>query len=186
VIFKVNKDFWLARRGDRQAAEQLVLASYEAVFNYLYRLCEDRADAEDLTQETYAKVWDTLGRYEGRCSFKTWVHRVAYHVFIDRMRRRTLPTTVSDWWDGCREDTRPGPVENAAEKQDAQRLYKLVDGLNEEQRQVIHLHYYQGLSLRDTAFVSETALSTVKYRLRKALDILNVKMSKTTENKSKP
>ena len=128
-------------------------------------------------------MWDTLHRYEGRCSFKTWVHRLAYHVFIDWTRRKTVPTTSSDWWDGCA-DTQPGPDEHVSKQQEAQRLYQLVDGLNEEQRQVIHLHYYQGLSLRDTAFVSETALSTVKYRLRKALDILNEKMSTTTENKS--
>jgi len=184
VIFKVNKDFWPARRGDRRAAEQLVLASYESVFNYLYRLCRDRADAEDLTQETYARVWDTLGGYEGRCSFKTWVHRIAYHLFIDRTRRKSLPRTVSEWWDGGT-DTQPGPAEHAAEKQEAQRLYRLVEGLNEEQRQVIHLRYYQGLSLRDTAFVSEAALSTVKYRLRTALDILKERMSKNDENKLK-
>lgn len=183
MIFKVNKDFRSARRGDRRAAERLVLASYEAVFNYLYRLCPNRADAEDLTQETYARVWDTLDRYQGRCSFKTWVHRIAYHVFIDRIRRKALPTTAAQWWDRCA-DTQPGPDEHLARTQDAGRLYRLVEELSEEQRQIIHLRYYQGLSLRDTAFVSETPLSTVKYRLRKALDILKEKMSKTMENES--
>jgi RNA polymerase sigma-70 factor (ECF subfamily) len=55
-------------------------------------------------------------------------------------------------------------------------LYKAVDQLDEDKKHVVHLHYYQGLSIRETAKVLDVATSTVKYRLREVLRILRAKI----------
>jgi RNA polymerase sigma-70 factor (ECF subfamily) len=58
----------------------------------------------------------------------------------------------------------------------AQRLYEAVGRLDEDKKQVVHLHYYQGLSIRETAKVLNIATSTVKYRLREVFKILRTKI----------
>jgi RNA polymerase sigma-70 factor (ECF subfamily) len=63
-----------------------------------------------------------------------------------------------------------------ADRQTAQRLYEAVDQLDEDRRHVVHLHYYQGLSIRQTAEVLNVATSTVKYRLREVLRILRTRI----------
>ena len=62
------------------------------------------------------------------------------------------------------------------ERQLARRLYETVDQLDDDKRNVVHLHYYQGLSIKETSKALGVATSTVKYRLREVLRILRVKI----------
>jgi len=71
----------------------------------------------------------------------------------------------------------PSPFESASGREAAHRLYALVEQLAEEQREVVHLHYYQALSLQETADALSIATSTVKYRLRNALDFLKLRLA---------
>ena len=169
-----------ARKADTDAANELLRMSYEDVYSYLRRLCGSQADAEDLTQQTFLKVWSSLDRFKGRCKFSTWLHRIAYNTYIDWRRRnsdgtRSLP---DQWWQECVDDN-PGPFSTLAERQLARRLYEAVDQLEEHKKHVVHLHYYQALSLRETARVLGIATSTVKYRLREVLKILRIKLGVT-------
>ena len=80
-----------------------------------------------------------------------------------------------EWWQECI-DQNPGPFANLAERQMALRLYEAVDELDEDKKHVVHLHYYQGLSLRETAKVLNIATSTIKHRLREVFKILRIKL----------
>jgi RNA polymerase sigma-70 factor (ECF subfamily) len=166
-----------AKRGDRGAACELLNACYTDVFAYLRRLCGSQNDAEDLTQQTFLKVWSSLESFTGRSRFSTWLHAIAHNIYIDW--RRKSPGEARDcpdpWWEECM-DANPGPFANAADRQMAQRLYEAVDQLDEDQRHVVHLHYYQQLSIRQTAKVLNVATSTVKYRLREVLRILRIRL----------
>ncbi|HUW19581.1 MAG TPA: RNA polymerase sigma factor [Sedimentisphaerales bacterium] len=166
-----------AKAGDKRAAAELLRLSYEKIFNYLRRLSSNAADAEDLTQETFAKVWSALGDFRGQSEFSTWVHGIAYHVYID-WRRRKEPVVQTDAWWQERVELNPGLFKCAEDKQLVDRLYRLVDQLTEDKKQIIHLHFYQGLSLRDTAYVLNEAPSTVKYRFRKIMESLRSQMNK--------
>jgi len=162
-----------ASRGDKEAACRLLETSYADVFAYLRRLCGSSHDAEDLTQQTFVKAWAALDGFAGRSRFSTWLYRIAYNTYVDWQRRNRggIQSQTDHWWQGCA-DTNPGPLANAADRQLAQRLYEAVDRLDEDGKQVVHLHYYQGLSLKETAGVLGIATSTVKYRLREVLKIL--------------
>jgi len=167
-----------AKKADKNAASELLKIYYEDIYSYLRRLCGGRHDAEDLTQQTFLKVWSSLDSFKGYSRFSTWLHRIAYNTYIDWQRRNVHGTQgcPDQWWKEC-VDTNPGPFVNVAERQTAQRLYEAVDQLDEDRKQVIHLHYYQGLSLKETARVLEIATSTVKYRLREVFKILKQKLS---------
>ncbi len=161
-----------AKAGDLAAASELVTLHYQRIFSYFRRLCGNDADAADLTQKTFAKVWAALPGYQGRSSFSTWVHGIGRNVYVDwRRQGNRLAAQTDEWWETC-VAAGGSPFEAAADRAAAGRLHALVAQLNEDQREAVQLHYYQGLSLKETAEVLGVAVSTVKYRLREALDAL--------------
>ena len=161
-----------AQDGDREAASELVQLSYEKVFAYFRRLCGHEEDAADLTQKTFRKVWLSLSSYQGRSSFSTWIHAIAHHVYVDWRRGKAPPISQSEEWWRAQPDSAPGPFESAAQRDAAAHIYALVEKLDEEARETVHLHYYQGLTLDQTAEVLSIGVSTVKYRLRRAVEFL--------------
>jgi RNA polymerase sigma-70 factor (ECF subfamily) len=165
------------KKADKNAASELLKIYYADIYSYLRRLCGSKQDAEDLTQQTFLKVWSSLNGFAGRSKFSTWLYRIAYNTYIDWQRRNVRCTQgrTVQWWQECI-DTNPGPFANVAERQLAQRLYEAVDQLDENKKQVVHLHYYQGLSIRETAKVLDIATSTIKYRLREVFKILKTKI----------
>jgi len=164
-------------KADRDAACELLQLYYPAVFAYLRRLCGSREEAEDLTQQTFLKVWSARHGFAGRSTFSTWLHRIAYNTYVDWQREKAFDVRrcPEPWWLE-RPQELPVPCADVADRQLAQRLYEAVDQLGDDKRHVVHLHYYQGLSLRETAQVLEIATSTVKYRLREVLKVLRKKM----------
>ncbi|HZQ47407.1 MAG TPA: RNA polymerase sigma factor [Verrucomicrobiae bacterium] len=162
----------LAKAGNVAAASELVTGHYQKIFSYFRRWCGNDEDAADLTQKTFAKVWAALPSFEGRSSFSTWLHGIGRNVYVDwRRKGNRLDFQTDEWWAECVAEG-PSPFEDAAERDLAGRLYALVAQLEENAREVVHLHYYQGLSLKETAEVLDIATSTVKYRLREALNVL--------------
>lgn len=160
-----------AKQGDQAAAFVLIEAHYRPVYQYLRRLCGSRPDAEDLTQDTFVKVWSSLASYRSSFRFSTWIHTIAYHVYIDwRREQKTADRPSNAWWHES--IARLDPQEEEGDKQLAEGLYEAVECLDEEKRLVVHLHYYQGLSLRETSEVLGIASSTVKYRLREVMRTL--------------
>jgi RNA polymerase sigma-70 factor (ECF subfamily) len=164
-----------AKAGDMAAASELIALFSERIFSYFRRLCGNESDAQDLTQKTFVKVWSSLGSFQGRSSFSTWIHGIAHNVYVDWRRRRSVVEYQTDeWWETCVAEG-PSPFEDAAEREAAHQLYAAVEQLDEDAKEVVHLHYYQGLSLKETAEVLNIATSTVKYRLREALNDLRTR-----------
>ena len=164
------------KKADKDAACELLKIYYRDIFAYLRRLCGNRHDAEDLIQQTFLKVWSSLDGFAGRSKFSTWLYRIAHNTFLDWLRKNAagIQSRPDQWWQECI-DQNPDPFSNVAERQLALRLYQAVDQLDEDKKHVVHLHYYQGLSIRETAKVLNVATSTVKYRLREVMKILKDK-----------
>jgi RNA polymerase sigma-70 factor (ECF subfamily) len=161
-----------AQGGDVAAATELLDAYYARIFAYFRRLCAREEDAADLTQKTFAKVWSSLGSFGERSTFSTWVHGIARHAYVDWRRRKDRLEFTDDVWWASQADPQASPHESAAERELAGQLYSLVEKLDEDAREAVHLHYYQELTLHETAEVLGVAVSTVKYRLRRALEFL--------------
>lgn len=158
-----------ARRGDKAAATRLIELFYERIYAFLRRLAGNDADAADLTQRTFGRVWQALPTFGARSSFSSWIHGIAHHVYVDwrRANHRTEPRS-DEWWD-ARKARGPLPDEIAARTDLAAALFAAVDKLEPDLRDTVHLHYYQELTLQETADALGIATSTVKYRLRQAL-----------------
>jgi RNA polymerase sigma-70 factor (ECF subfamily) len=158
-----------AGAGDKAAAARLIALFYGRIYAFLRRLTSNDADADDLTQRACAGVWKSLPTFAGRSSVSSWIHSIAYHVYVDWRRndRRAEPRT-DEWW-AARVAPGPGPDDLAARSDLAALVYSSVDLLEADLRETVHLHYYEGLTLQETADAMGTATSTVKYRLRQAV-----------------
>ena len=158
-----------ARRGDKAAATRLIELFYQRIYAFVRRLAGNDADAADLTQRTFSRVWQALPTFAGRSSFSSWIHGIAHHVYVDwRRADRRIEPRSNEWWD-TRVSTGPTPDETVANTDLAAALFASVDRLEHDLRDTIHLHYYQELTLQETADALGIATSTVKYRLRQAL-----------------
>ena len=161
-----------AREGDLAAGSELITLYYERIFLWFQRLCRNQTDAEDLTQKTFAKVWRSIASFEARSAFSTWIYRIGHNVYLDWIRKNDRSDQVpEEWWESCVVDC-PTPVDEVIDHEMSRSIYALVEQLDEDTRITVHLHYYQGLSLTETAEVMGVATSTVKYRVRQAVSKL--------------
>ena len=83
------------RAGRRDACAALIHDHYRAIYRFLLHLTRGEAEAEDLTQETFATVWEKISSFAGRSSLRTWLHRIAYGKFVDA---RGLVVDPPRWW----------------------------------------------------------------------------------------
>ena len=176
----INREWILckqAKQGNRKAGFELVDMFYRPIYQYLRRLCGNRQDAEDLAQDTFVKVWSSLESYRTSFKFTTWIYTIAYRTYVDRQRKKKYISCLPDEWWREGTDNNPGHLEEEADRQMAQNLYEAVERLDEGKKLVVYLHYYQGVSLRETAKVLDIATSTVKYRLREVIKILRSEIS---------
>ncbi|MHB1308486.1 MAG: RNA polymerase sigma factor [Limisphaerales bacterium] len=165
------------RRGELRAATEFVDRFYESIYGFLRRLAGNEPDAADLTQKTFSQVWLAVPRFAGRSSVSSWLHGIAYHVYQDWLRtNHRLEARSEDWWADC-PDPRPQPDALAAQADLAATLFAAVERLEPDARGTVHLHYYQGLTLDETAEALGIAASTVKYRLRHAVQQLQSRVT---------
>ncbi|MDP9346151.1 MAG: sigma-70 family RNA polymerase sigma factor [Actinomycetota bacterium] len=135
-----------ARAGDREAMRDLYVSHAASVHDYVLRIVGNRHDAEDVTQQVFAKLITSLDQYRpGEAPFMAWVLRVAHNVAIDHVRRpRTVP------WEQVPDADARGARDGVAEQARAS-LQAALGSLPEAQRDVLVLTHFVGLSPAEIA-----------------------------------
>ncbi|HEY1370011.1 MAG TPA: sigma-70 family RNA polymerase sigma factor [Gaiellaceae bacterium] len=151
---------------DRGAFDMLYRRYVRSVFGLALRRLGDRGRAEDAVQETFASVWRSAGSYRPeRGPAAPWLYAVARNAIVDRMRARDEPP-------GELPDTptiEPGPAERAESSYSAWMVHRALEELPENEREVIELAYWSGLSQSEVAEYLNIPLGTVKTRTRSGL-----------------
>ena len=161
--------------GNEAALETLISRHKEKVYTSILFFVKDHALAEDIFQDTFIKVIDTLrsGKYKEEGKFLPWVMRITYNLCIDHFRRqkRTPTITNSDGYDifnvlkfsdGSAED-------DMIRDQTRNKVRKLIDQLPAEQREVVILRHYSELSFKEIAELTNVSINTALGRMRYAL-----------------
>ena len=155
-----------AQQGDERAFA-IILRTYETpVYNYVLRLTGDKALSEDLTQEVFLRVFQGLPRFSLRCKFTTWLFQVTKNRVLDELRakeRRPLASVNLD--DAPQLEVLDAPVEQV-EAMDA--LWRGINALNVDLKMALLLRDVVGLSYNEIADSLEITLATVKWRIFKA------------------
>ena len=155
-----------AQRGDERAFSLIVRAYEVPVFNYVVRLVGDRSLAEDLTQEVFIRVYQGLPKFSLRSKFTTWLFQVTKNRVLDELRaneRRPRALVAID-------DAPPLEVVDAPAEQveTIEALWVAVEGLTTDLKMALLLRDVVGLSYNEIADALDTTLATVKWRIFKA------------------
>ncbi len=155
-----------AQRGDERAFSIIVRTYEQPVFNYVLRLTGDRSLAEDLTQEVFLRVFQGLPSFSLRSRFTTWLFQVAKNRVLDELRAlERRPRAVVALEDIPPLEVVDAPVERA-EAIDA--VWRAVEALNPDLKMALLLRDIVGLSYAEIAETLEITLATVKWRIYKA------------------
>jgi len=139
-------------------------------------------EARDLCQEAFLKAYKNLRSFKQEARFSSWLYQIALNLCRDRMRRRRGKTMVSldELEEGGAAMTVAGPTAlDLLQERDTSRLVaRAIEALPDEQREIIILKEYQGLTFLEIAQVLDVPISTVKTRLYRGLDQLRSRLER--------
>ena len=172
------------KRGERFGYEALVARYGQMVFTIIVRIVADGARAEELTQDTFIRVFETIGRYDAQqTSLSTWLCRIAYQLAIDELRRRRKDPL----WYGEDLDESVGVdddylTEAVNREEMLTQLEAAVSQLSEEEQNLLVMHYKEHITLHDIAFIIGEKDSTVRMRMKRIRKKLYEIMIKGNKN----
>lgn len=178
-----------ARRGDTVAFDDLVIRYQDRVFNMSYRMLGNREDAMDVSQEVFVTVFRSIGRFQERARFGTWLYRIIVNRCRDELRRRvsvkhTRPASLSA---GDVEPTArvgAGPVEQASARELQVLLERAIAELPEDVREVMVLRDTEDLAYEEIAAIVDVPVGTVRSRLNRARTLLKERLAPLLEAES--
>jgi len=162
--------------GNHSSLQTLIERHQSRLFSYIYLLVKDKQLADDIFQDTYVKVINTLkaGSYKDEGKFIQWVMRIAHNLVIDHFRKQKKANIMDnrngdfDIFDSIRL-TDPSIEEQLITSQIHEDVKKLLDYLPDEQREVLHMRCYAGMSFKDIADQTDVSINTALGRMRYAL-----------------
>ena len=162
--------------GDQAAIEILIGRHKKRVFTYILLIVKNHHLAEDIFQDTFIKVIRSLktGKYTENGKFISWVLRISHNLIIDHFRKEKLLNTTSN--DDTNIDLFNSPKyseENIEDKlvyeQITSDVRLLIEELPDDQREVIMMRHFQGLSFKEIADLTDVSINTALGRMRYAL-----------------
>ena len=158
------------RSRQRQAFDQFYDRYAQIIFNLCLRILKDETDAEDVVQEIFVQIWKEADRFDAtRASVKTWLFTIARSRSLDRYRsRKTVQSRLEDHTDDSLQQM-AGKEDLQASSLMQQYVSNALSQLSAEQRVVLELSYYEGLTQEEIAGKLGEPLGTVKSRIRSAL-----------------
>jgi RNA polymerase sigma-70 factor, ECF subfamily len=165
-----------AQRGDDRAFAIIVRSYEQPVFNYVLRMVGDRALAEDLTQDIFLRVFQGISGFSLRCRFTTWLFQVAKNRVLDELRaRERKPQSSVPIEDMMPLDVVDPPLEQV-EAIDA--VWRAVALLNPDLKMALLLRDVTGLSYTEIADSLEITLATVKWRIYKGREEVQLALAR--------
>jgi RNA polymerase sigma-70 factor (ECF subfamily) len=170
--------------GDEKAYRELVERYQAQVYSLAMRMVRRAEDAEDLTQETFVRMFRALSRYDPSRPFAAWLFTIASRLCIDHIRRRKVglvsltqrERNSEEEYDIEVEDPGLKPDEVATHAEESRRTAELIDSLPPHYRIVVILRHVQDLSYEEIATALQLPLGTVKARIHRARELLKARI----------
>ena len=151
--------------GEPEQMNELIEEYYQDIFQYCYSQTRRESAAYDCTQETFLRVIRYLNRYVEQKKFRAYLFGIARSVCIDFFRKKS--ESEVGYEEGYEETLREEDFADRVSEQVT--IKKAMEKLKEEQREVLDLSYYHGLTAKEIAYVTGERVTAVKSRIRQSL-----------------
>lgn len=151
----------------------MVSAEQEPLRRFLLSLCGDPAEADDIAQDALVNAYVASGSFRGESRFGTWLFRIAYNIFIDRQRRRKLPTGPLEEGAWTLAD---GVTADATFRHEA--LHRAIRRLPEKERAALLLFYMEDRPIKEVAEILGIPASSVRVYLTRGRQHLKALLEK--------
>jgi RNA polymerase sigma-70 factor (ECF subfamily) len=170
----------LARKGRETAYRELIGRYQRPVFSLIYRLVRDREKAEDLSQDTFIKVLNAIGRYDPSFKFSSWIFKIAHNTALDHLRKKEPETLSIEGSPHARTDAEieastitpesgdENPEQYTASKEMGAVIEQAIGRLRPEYRTAIMLCHVEGRPYEEIAQIMDVPLGTVKTYIHRA------------------
>jgi len=161
--------------GNERAFEELLNRHEQKIYTSIYLFVKEQSLAEDIFQEVFIKIIDTLrkGKYNHEGKFLQWAMRIAYNMCVDHFRRnkrrpQLSPTETFDIFDVLKSNDL-NAEQSIIRSQTHEKIRQLVDLLPPEQREVVILRHYADMSFKEISNLTSVSINTALGRMRYAL-----------------
>ena len=162
--------------GDTDAFEELITRYKKLIFNTAYRMMGNREEAEDITQEVFIKIYNSLSKYDPEFKFSTWALRITSNLCIDWLRKRKGETVpIEEVYD--LKDDGLTPEDEYISKERQSRVQTAINKLPDKYKELIILFHHRNLSYQEIMDITGETLTIVKNRLYRARQMLKEELS---------
>jgi RNA polymerase sigma-70 factor, ECF subfamily len=169
--------------GSERAFNELVLRHRKAIFGLAVGMLGNRDDADDLTQEVFVKVYQSLGAFRGDSAFYTWIHRICVNLCLNHLRHRKVRTFFGLDQTQSAEPEAARPDELTETSELSRRAQKAIAELPEKQRAVFILRHFRELPHAEIAKIMDRDEGTIKANYFQAVRKLRAKLGPYLQGK---
>jgi len=175
-------EIMIALKGGDATAFEKILKKYEKpIINYIYRFIGDRAEAEDITQEVFLRVYKSKDSYKPTAKFSTWLYKIATNLCIDykrKINRDAIGYSGTELSNKLKDTTSSNPVESSLEREQLEEIIKIsLSSLPENQRIALTLKVYENKSYQEISEILGCSVSAVESLIFRARQNLKEKLS---------
>ncbi len=167
----INELVRLSKTGDEKAIARLITLYKQLIFTLAYRMIQDYELSRDICQETFIKAFKNIHKLKNPASMKAWLCSIARNIIYDKIRERKKHNTVS-----LEQIQEPLVSDQSLRIRKQMIIQNALARLNEQDRLLLSLYYYQGMDIKDVAVITKRkpenikmALSRARARLRREL-----------------
>ena len=162
---------------------------HQDIYQFVFYMVKDKQLCDDLVQDTYIKILQSLSTFRGESSKKTWLLSIARHVVIDyfrsQKRKRNYILDFFNWHDKGEliQDHLPLPDDIVIKNEEIKKVYHYLDKCTPDQKSVLILRFIQSLSIQETAEVLDFSISKVKTTQHRGLKVIRNHLSEIESRK---
>jgi RNA polymerase sigma-70 factor (ECF subfamily) len=159
-------------KGDDKALEVLISKYLKPVYSFIFGYVQNQQDAEDLTQETFLKMWRNLKKFKKEKNFKSWLFTIAKNTCFDFLRKKKGSLILNIENLEIIADFTPSLIEMLEKENLMEKLKREIEELPFKMKQVMDLYYNSGLNFREISEILGEPVNTIKSRHRRAISKL--------------
>jgi len=175
-------DIYYIRRvqdGHTEAFVHIVRRYERMVFTIVNKIVINRADAEDISQEIFIKVYQSLGKFREESGFATWLYRIAYNTTISELRKRKhVFTAIEDNFDNIPDEEITDKIDEVKTEDKLLYLDSVLKKMSPDDALLISMFYLNSHTINDISQITGNSVANVKVKLHRIRKFMNFEINK--------